>query len=87
VRLEPSAGKNAVAALRAAPPSSVGGRAVTEVEWFDEAGLLRLQCGPDLRLQVRPSGTEPKVKLYGEGLDLDPAEYLDELAGVLAAAV
>jgi phosphomannomutase len=41
VRLEPSAGKNAVAALRAAPPSSVGGRAVTEVEWVDEAGLLR----------------------------------------------
>jgi phosphomannomutase len=85
VRLDPAAGKAAVAALRAAPPAAVGGRAVTSVEWFDEAGLLRLQCGPDLRLQVRPSGTEPKVKLYGEGLDLDPAQYLDELARVLTA--
>jgi phosphomannomutase len=34
---------------------------------------------------VRPSGTEPKVKLYGEGLDLDPAQYLDDLARVLTA--
>ena len=52
-------------------------RAVSEVEWFDEAGLLRLQLGPELRLQLRPSGTEPKVKLYGEGIDIDPAPYLD----------
>ncbi len=86
VRLDPSAGKAVVAALRGAPPSSVGGRAVTDVEWFDEAGLLRLQCGPEVRLQVRPSGTEPKVKLYGEGLGLDPGDLLDELAALLAAA-
>ena len=32
------------------------------VEWFEEAGLLRLSLGDSLRLQVRPSGTEPKVK-------------------------
>ena len=53
------------------------------MEWFDEAGLLRLQLGPELRLQLRPSGTEPKVKLYGEGIDIDPAPYLDALAALL----
>ena len=25
-----------------------------------------------MRLQIRPSGTEPKVKLYGEGIGIDP---------------
>ena len=63
--------------LRDQPPTEVGGRAVTEVQWFPEATLLRLQCGDDLRLQVRPSGTEPKVKLYGEGIAVDPGPYLD----------
>ena len=53
------------------------------VEWFEEAGLLRLQMGPNLRLQVRPSGTEPKVKLYGEGIDCEPAEHLETLAALL----
>jgi phosphomannomutase len=69
--------------LRATPPTEVGDRTVSEVEWFDEAGLLRLQLGPELRLQLRPSGTEPKVKLYGEGIDVDPAPYLDALATLL----
>jgi phosphomannomutase len=85
VRLDPAVGRAAVAAMRAAPPTQVGDRAVTSVEWFDEATLLRLQCGPDLRLQVRPSGTEPKVKLYGEGLDVASGPYLDLLAELLTA--
>jgi phosphomannomutase len=85
VRLDPAVGRAAVAAMRAAPPTQVGDRAVTSVEWFDEATLLRLQCGPDLRLQVRPSGTEPKVKLYGEGLDVPSGPYLDLLAALLTA--
>ena len=83
LRMAPADGAAMVARLRATPPTSVGDMAVTNVEWFEEAGLLRLQMGDRLRLQVRPSGTEPKVKLYGEGIDCEPAEYLELLAGLL----
>ena len=83
VRMAPADGAAKVAALRAAPPSTVGGRSVTAVTWYEEAGLLRLQLGDRVRLQVRPSGTEPKVKLYGEGIDTDPAALLDALAALL----
>ena len=84
LRMPPADGAAAVARLRAQPPTEVGGHAVTSVEWFDEAGLLRLQLGDAVRLQVRPSGTEPKVKLYGEGIGSDPAPLLEQLATLLA---
>ena len=48
-----------------------------------EANLVRLVLEGGTRLQIRPSGTEPKVKLYGEAVDLDPAE-LDRLLHALA---
>jgi phosphomannomutase len=80
IKMPPADGAAMVAALRAAPPSAIGDDAVTHTEWFEEAGLLRLQLGDHLRLQVRPSGTEPKVKLYGEGIDRDPAGPLSLLA-------
>ncbi len=83
IRMAPVAAAAAVARLRAEPPTDVGGREVTSVQWFGEAGLLRLQLGAALRLQVRPSGTEPKVKLYGEGIDCEPAEFMEALAGLL----
>jgi len=83
VRMSPEEGHTAVERLRAAPPRVIGGRDVTDVRWYDEAGLLRLQLGDAMRLQVRPSGTEPKVKLYGEGIDTDPNALLDELALLL----
>ena len=83
VHMPPADGAAAVARLRAAPPTSVGGSDVTEVLWFDEAGLLRLELGQSMRVQVRPSGTEPKVKLYGEGIGIDPTPYLEALAALL----
>ena len=85
VKMAPAEGSAAVARLRADPPTMVGGREVTSVEWFEEAGLLRLRLGDDLRLQVRPSGTEPKVKLYGEGIGCDPAEFVAALARLLTS--
>jgi phosphomannomutase len=83
LRMPPADGAAAVARLRATPPTEVDGHAVTAVQWFEEAGLLRLQLGDDVRLQVRPSGTEAKVKLYGEGIGTDPSALLDSLATLL----
>jgi len=84
LRMAPADGAAAVARMRAQPPAEVGGQPVTSIAWFEEAGLLRLQLGDKLRVQVRPSGTEPKVKLYGEGIDCEPAQYLEALATLLA---
>ena len=53
---------------------------VSEVVAFPEADLLRLVLEGGVRVQVRPSGTEPKVKLYGEAVDADPTPYLAALA-------
>ena len=83
VHMPPAQGAAAVARLRATPPTKIGGRDVTATRWFEEAGLLRMQLGEDLRVQVRPSGTEPKVKLYGEGIGIDPAPFLEALAALL----
>lgn len=83
VRMPPADGQAAVERMRANPPVAIDQRPVSAVEWFAEAGLLRLQLGPELRLQLRPSGTEPKVKLYGEGIGIDPAPYLEALSVLL----
>ena len=56
---------------------------VTDVRAYPEADLLRLVLEGGVRVQVRPSGTEPKVKLYGEAIDADPGPYLDALAEIL----
>ena len=83
LRMTPPEAAAAVAALRADPPREIGGRTVTDTRWYPEAGLLRLQLGDEIRLQIRPSGTESKVKLYAEGLDLDPTPWLEALAARL----
>ncbi|MCU1388211.1 MAG: pgm [Ilumatobacteraceae bacterium] len=82
IRLDPVDAAAKVAAMRATPPTEVDGRPVTGVEWYEEAGLLRLWLD-DVRLQIRPSGTEPKVKLYGEAIGSDPALLLESLAHLL----
>jgi phosphomannomutase len=84
VRLDPALGAEWVRSIEADPPTSVGGRPVTAVSTYPQAGLVRLVVDGDLRLQIRPSGTEPKVKLYGEGVDIERS-LLDELLAALAA--
>ena len=68
IRMRPADGRGErCAPLRADPPTERRSTcAVTDVESYPEADLLRLSLEGDIRLQVRPSGTEPKVKLYGE---------------------
>jgi phosphomannomutase len=85
VRMDPDEAAARVAALEADPPSKVGDAEVVTVRSFPEASLLRLVLDGGIRLQVRPSGTEPKVKLYGEAVDLDPAPYLTALAQALTS--
>ncbi len=84
VRIPPAVGAQWVAAIEAEPPSDIGGRPVVDVAAYPEANLVRLVLDGGVRLQVRPSGTEPKVKLYAEGVDL-PAADLDTLLESLAA--
>ena len=78
VKMSPSDGAAVVEELRANPPVMIGGRQVVGVEDFPEANLLRLWLdevgGRGVRLQIRPSGTEPKVKLYGEAVDMAASE-------------
>jgi phosphomannomutase len=64
---------DAMAQLRAAPPASLGGLAVEQVDDLTEgeAGLpptegLRYRLAEGARVVVRPSGTEPKLKCYLE---------------------
>ncbi|MCU1345106.1 MAG: pgm, partial [Acidimicrobiia bacterium] len=69
--------------LREHPPAVVHGHAVTEVVDRPDGNVIKLQLGPVGRLFVRPSGTEPKVKLYCELVDHNPEPALDELAALL----
>lgn len=51
--------------LRAAPPASIAGVGVTAENILPRADVLRL-TGPGVRVVIRPSGTEPKIKAYLE---------------------
>jgi phosphomannomutase len=83
VRMTPEEGAAKVAALRADPPTEIGGRAVVNTEEYPDANLLRFELDGGVRVQIRPSGTEPKVKLYGEAVDEDPAPFVAALATLL----
>ena len=68
------------------PPNSVGGRRVTDVTdyrhgsefrpaWLGSQALIELTLGDSGRILVRPSGTEPKLKVYvdlNEECGVDP---------------
>lgn len=91
---------DAVERLRADPPSELAGRAVQSIADYIEGdplpptNLLRFDLEGGLRMLVRPSGTEPKTKVYLElvvpcaaAADVWPvhAEALAELDGLRPA--
>ena len=83
VRMPLADGAAWVASIEADPPAQLDGRAVESVRTYPEANLVRLMLDGGVRLQVRPSGTEPKVKLYAEAVDVDRSvlgTLLDALA-------
>ena len=62
-----------LARLRATPPSSLAGNALTQIDdlLVPKDGLpptngLRYWFGPHIRIIIRPSGTEAKMKCYIE---------------------
>ncbi|ROP64289.1 phospho-sugar mutase [Curtobacterium sp. PhB115] len=79
--------------LRAAPPTSLGGLDVLTttdylggVEGFPPSDILRYDLTGDARVIVRPSGTEPKVKVYIDTVAATPAEA-QRLVDALAESV
>jgi len=82
-----------MASLRSTPPSTLGGldvRTVTDyadgVAGFPPSDILRYDLSGDARVIVRPSGTEPKVKVYIDTVADTPAEA-QRLVDALADAV
>jgi phosphomannomutase len=81
-----------MSALRATPPTNFGGIAVTAIDdlsaGFDglaPADVLRLWLTDGSRVMIRPSGTEPKLKIY---LDTHCAEgSLAERQAVAASSL
>jgi phosphomannomutase len=84
VRMDPKAAAEAVARLQSHPPTQILDRHVEAVQEFREAGLLRLTLTGGVRVQVRPSGTEPKVKLYAEAVGEDPGPYMEAVVPLLS---
>ena len=84
LRMDPADGARAVERLRANPPKEIAGAKVTDCVSYPEADLLRFELEGGVRVQVRPSGTEPKVKLYGEAVDADPTPYIEALAALVS---
>lgn len=68
---------SAVDRLAASPPQAVGGREVTSISdyrkdaetrpaWLGAQELIELSLAGEGRVLVRPSGTEPKIKIYAD---------------------
>jgi phosphomannomutase len=82
-----------MAALRATPPTTLGPLAVSSVtdyadgvEGFPPSDILRYDLDGDARVIVRPSGTEPKVKVYIDTV-ADSSAEAQALVDALAAAM
>lgn len=78
--------------FRSHPPAELAGLAVTAIddfangfENFPPADLIRLTITGGSRVIVRPSGTEPKLKIYIDAAVTDGANRTERVAQVVAA--
>ncbi|MFD2757881.1 phospho-sugar mutase [Gulosibacter faecalis] len=64
-----------MARVRAEPPTQVGDAAVAEVYDYETdanpANIMRLRLDDGTRIMIRPSGTEPKIKVYIDAVSRD----------------
>jgi phosphomannomutase len=79
----------AVERIRTGPPAALGGTEVIEVEDLARGGRLPatdavVLRGEGLRVVVRPSGTEPKLKLYVQAVR--PVGSVEDVGGETQAA-
>ncbi|WP_420624720.1 phospho-sugar mutase [Candidatus Poriferisodalis sp.] len=92
VRASAGAIAAAMAALRANPPRTIAGRSVMNItDWLDAstphpADLVELELAggsnhdpeAQVRICIRPSGTEPKAKIYLEAVSPSPGDLRTE---------
>jgi len=79
--------------LRATPPAHIGGVAVeriddllTGVDGLPSSDVLRLWLADGSRVIVRPSGTEPKLKVYLDVRGTSTADAAERLAAIETGA-
>lgn len=90
---------SAMEALRADPPATIGGRGVVAITDFSvgaddrppylgETNLIELSLGDAGRVLARPSGTEPKLKIYVDlaGAYPESGDWLGSEAALLTEA-
>ena len=73
--------------LKSNPLVEIAGHKITEFEDLSQAALsttgLRMRCGDSIRVIIRPSGTEPKLKTYIEVVG--EADFADALVAKIKA--
>ncbi len=82
--------KRILSDLRENPPATITGKPVTSFEDLSAGKLptegFRLWCGENMRVIIRPSGTEPKLKTYIEVVgQFDQVSEADSLVKEISA--
>jgi phosphomannomutase len=83
LRLDRDGQLEALGRLRSAVLDQLDGVAVVDVEERPDANLTIVRLDGGHRVMARPSGTEPKLKVYAEGIDRDPAGLLGAMVAIL----
>ena len=79
--------KKLMDSLRAKSPDQIGSSAVTDTVSYDGGGVLEFHTADGGKVIVRPSGTEPKIKLYLSVCEDSEAKAQVALEELSAAAV